>query len=208
MKAFVIALLGLAFVGIFGYVAWKPIQQAIAPKPLVPTATNGVVVDFASCVVNGNPITESDPRTCRADGKTYTETKTDINPNGCRDDINCGKGKFCNQGNCQAVTYDTTCAVDSDCQMVNQFVGLGCCYAGQCDPIDYSQENWIAVNAKSFSAEQTKFCPAKSTCGTPPACPSTIKPSNYVVACQQGACVKTERITPVPKKNPPLEPNN
>ncbi len=208
MKAFVIALLGLAFIGIFGYVAWKPIQQALAPKPVVPTATNGVVVDFTSCEDNGNPVTESFPRTCRADGKTYTETKTDINPNGCRESANCAKGQFCNQGLCQDLSYNTSCSVDSDCQLVNQLIGWGCCYAGQCDPIDYNQSNWIAVNGANFTQQQVKYCPTKEQCGPMPGCPSKIISTNFVAACQQGVCAKTEKITPVPKKNPPLEPNN
>jgi|GEM_PF-5134540 len=208
MKAFAVAILSLAFIGLFGYLTWTPIQQAIAPKVLVPSPTNGVVVDFQSCADNDNPITESYPRTCRANGVTYTESTVETNPNGCRDDISCGKGKFCDQGLCQPIVYDTSCSTDNDCQLANQFVGWGCCYAGQCDPVDYSQDNWISVNSQKYTAGQTKYCPAKSACGTPPACPSSIKLSNFVAVCQQSTCVKTERIAPMPKINPPFEPAN
>ena len=208
MKAFVIVLLGLAFIGIFAYVAWEPVQQALAPKPVVPTATNGVVADFVSCAANGNEVTESFPRTCRANGVTYTESTVDVNPNGCRDDVSCGKGKFCNQGVCQPLAYNTVCAADSDCQMVNQFIGWGCCYAGQCDPIDYSQDNWIAVNSSDYNQQRAKYCPSKDQCGPMPGCPSSITPSNFVAVCRQSSCIKAEEVAPVPKKNPPLESTN
>jgi hypothetical protein len=199
MKAFVIALLGLGFIAIFAYVAWTPIQQALAPKPVVPTATNGVVADFISCANNDYPVTESYPRTCRANGVTYTESTVDVNPNGCRDDISCGKGKFCNQGLCQAIDYNTGCQQDSDCQLVNQFLGWSCCYAGFCDSVNYSQDNWIAVNSEAFNQARLKYCPDSKSCGPMPACAQRLLPTDFVAACQQGVCVKTERVAPVPK---------
>lgn len=165
------------------------------------------ITNFDQCKNAGYPVMESFPEQCRTpQGKVFiADVKT--SQQGCQNDISCGQAKWCDQGVCKSIEYTYDCQQDSDCQMINQDNGFGCCYAGQCDPIDYSQSNWIAVNKEQYAKQQTDHCPSTEQCGPAPACPTSIKPSNYVVACQKNICTKTERIAPVPKKNPPLEPN-
>ena len=54
---------------IVGYAFYQiEIKQAAKPEP-----SGAAVVDFESCAAAGNPVMESYPRQCRANGTTYVE---------------------------------------------------------------------------------------------------------------------------------------
>ena len=50
----------------------------------------------------------------------------------------------------QDYKIDITCNTDSDCQLINKELGLSCCYAGACIPVDYSRAGYVAVNSNAF----------------------------------------------------------
>jgi hypothetical protein len=96
------------------------------------------------------------------------------------------------------------CQVDRDCVLIDQRLGLACCWAGACDPIDYSRASYIAVNQASFEASREEHCPADTEeyapealtqkargCGPMPGCP--VPPAindRFVAACIEGFCEK------------------
>ncbi len=200
-----IIIIAIAIVAVAGlsFMAFQLPQVRSSFQTLQP----GGITSFEQCQKAGYPIEESFPEQCRTPQGQVFVADIPTGEQGCQNDLSCGQAKWCDQGVCEVIEYAYDCQQDSDCQMINQDNGFGCCYAGQCDPIDYSQSNWIAVNKEQYSKQKAGHCPSTEQCGPAPACPSSIKPSNYVVACQKNVCTKTERIAPVPKKNPPLEPN-
>jgi len=61
---------------LFYFFIYRPQQVALTPLPTPNNSTSFVtesVVDFESCVKAGNPIMESYPRRCNAEGKSFTE---------------------------------------------------------------------------------------------------------------------------------------
>lgn len=196
-----IIILSLIAVGIIVIVAYIWRGKVVAP---VPTVNN-----FTDCVQAGFPVAESFPRQCRtSEGKVFVEEVASSTQQlgGCRDSSSCKNGEFCNQGICQSADFTYSCQSANDCLLVNRDLAYGCCYAGACQPIDYSQDQWIAVNRGDFEAKQKTYCPAQSQCGPAPACAQQFVQTDFVAGCVSNRCIKTEGVTPVPKKNPPATP--
>lgn len=61
---------------LFYFFVYRPQQVALTPLPTPSNSTPFVtesIVDFESCAKAGNPIMESYPRRCNAEGKSFTE---------------------------------------------------------------------------------------------------------------------------------------
>jgi len=92
---------------------------------------------------------------------------------------------------------DLTCKNDTDCVLVNCADGLGCCYAGSCDSVDYSNSTWISINTHWYSNMHNSSCPNLNTCGPAPTCSQTIVATYYVysAACGVGQfCIKNATL--------------
>jgi len=123
---------------------------------------------FDDCEATGFPIMESYPRQCRtSDGRTFVSQKD-------RFDID----------------RNISCQSDQDCELANSDLGFQCCYAGACEPIDYSLDKWIAVNTDWYIAGRTSYCPAKEECGPAPGCAAQAKNLNYSAKCIARECRK------------------
>ena len=67
-----------------------------------------------------------------------------------------------------------SCAVDSDCQLVDKSADFGVCWAGYCPEGDLRGPNVVAVNRLSFRSfgmkQITSTGTNPDTCGVPPVC--------------------------------------
>ena len=163
---------------------------------------------FTACVAAGNPIMESAPPKCRtSDGRTFTATPDEWPP---KREVRSFESCVANGGivgesaprKCQLAdgrtfielpegyTNTTECQIDTDCKLINEDLGFACCYAGACAQTDYSESNWIAVNASRFDALRALTCPAQDACGPAPLCAVYIEPSGYTAKCIQNTCTK------------------
>jgi len=61
---------------LFYFFLYRPQQVVVMPLPNPNIAPTNVIADFEGCVRAGNPIMESYPRRCNADGKSFTELIT------------------------------------------------------------------------------------------------------------------------------------
>ncbi len=102
------------------------------------------------------------------------------------------------------VEVSVQCEVDRDCVLIDQRLGLACCWAGVCNSIDYSQGSYIAVNEASFEASREEHCPPDTEgyapealtqktrgCGPMPGCP--VPPATndrFAATCIEGFCEK------------------
>lgn len=110
----------------------------------------------------------------------------------CKKDEDCGKGFFCREGECSEYLYDVSCSESSDCRLVNTDYGYGCCWSGTCQPKNYGEDSWIAVNAAAFQSSQTELCPTEDQCGPAPLCPESAGDASWSAECQENVCVKTK----------------
>ena len=89
---------------------------------------------------------------------------------------------------------NTSCQTDADCRLVHTKHSFSCCWEGACEPIDYSQSEWIAVNAGWYSEARDGLCPSDSiseaTCGPAPSCATTIVNDRFVARCTDQVCSK------------------
>lgn len=88
------------------------------------------------------------------------------------------------------IVFETSCASDADCRLINRSYGYGCCWAGACTPLDYSKDDWIAVNASWFSTGRAKFCLPQNSCGPQPGCPFVIVNDRFKPGCSDHNCRK------------------
>ncbi len=129
------------------------------------------VTSFEQCEAAGYPILESYPRQCKTpEGKTFTSL-TDL---------------FYS-------TINVNCSQDSDCVLANKEQGFGCCSAGACEEIDYSQEKWVAVNGNWLEENRTKYCPSKEECGPAPGCATRMTNNNFEAKCLVDICQKVAK---------------
>jgi len=99
-------------------------------------------------------------------------------------------------------TIDTNCNSDEDCGIINKDLGLSCCYAGACDIVDYSKDNYVAVNSLSYEILRDLKCPLKEDCGPAPFCPTQIINENSYGKCVNNICEKSIGIRPAePNEN-------
>lgn len=136
---------------------------------------------FEDCVNAGYPILESYPRQCRTpDGRNFI-SGTDF----------------------LEVNQNASCSKDADCRLVNKKLGFGCCWAGACEALNYSEDKWIALNKEWFEDVQEKNCPSKPECGPAPMCAVRAIDTNFSAKCISSQCKKvqiTANIT-VPEVN-------
>lgn len=149
----------------------------------------GFINDFRTCVKAGYPVMESNPRRCRVpNGEIYVEPS--VITQQCVNDTDCGQGKFCGQGMCQDFVLDSSCQKDGDCKLINKDLNFGCCWAGVCDPVDYSNPKWVAVSRGWFEPARTQACASQPACGTRPMCPAQLANDSYEARCVGGLCTK------------------
>ena len=123
---------------------------------------------FEDCEAAGYPIMESYPRQCRTpDGRNFVSNLDRYN-----------------------IEKDISCTSDSGCGLVNSAYGFGCCYAGACEPVDYSLEGWEAVNAEWHQSASAKYCPTTEQCGPAPMCLPRPVNENYSAKCIAKECRK------------------
>lgn len=146
------------------------------------------ITTFEECVAEGHPILESYPRQCTVPGgDTFAE---EVEEGACLVDSDCDEGSFCNRGECLEFVLDQTCADDEDCVLIDSEFNLGCCWTTKCKPIDYSDEEWIAVNEELFTGQQEEYCAKEEACGSAPVCSEMIINRNFKAVCAEGECDK------------------
>jgi hypothetical protein len=177
-KSTISALICILIAIIAGVLLWKPSDPRRQKK----------VASFAECSQAGYPVMASYPRQCTAplEGIFVEPSISEY----CNSDNNCSTNMYCDHGACKQVVLDASCKIDEDCKLVNKNLNYACCWAGVCDEVDYSKDNWVAVNKDLFSAERSQTCPAKSSCGPTPGCPREIINDAYQARCSSGQCVK------------------
>ncbi len=94
----------------------------------------------------------------------------------------------------EGMSWNTTCATDADCRLVDREYGFNCCWIGACRTIDYAEERWLPVDGLWFDRMRQERCPAVDQCGPAPACPDQIVGDPHEAICDAGSCVK--RKTP------------
>ncbi|HSB46369.1 MAG TPA: hypothetical protein VLD37_00005, partial [Candidatus Bilamarchaeum sp.] len=125
------------------------------------------IKSFEDCVRAGYPVMESFPRQCRTpDGRIFVSRK---------DAFDIG---------------NVSCQSDSDCVLVDSELGFRCCYAGQCEAVDYSLGKWTAVSSKWYSDGTSKYCPAPQDCGPAPMCNPKPVNEDYSARCIAKECRK------------------
>lgn len=89
---------------------------------------------------------------------------------------------------------DRSCRQDTDCRLVHTTNSFQCCWEGACDPLDYSQEDWIAVNQAWYAEAHDALCPsdsaAEESCGPAPTCPTNVVNMNFATRCIDSQCRK------------------
>ena len=147
-----------------------------------------LVNSFERCVKGGYPVSQSSPRQCRLpNGESFTESLAVTQQ--CVKDGDCGAGKFCSQGQCRDFFANASCQATADCKLINKDLNFGCCWAGVCQPIDYSKDNWVAVNRRWFEDSRTKACSSQA-CGLEPKCPVNLVNDSFEARCVGGQCIK------------------
>ncbi len=82
--------------------------------------------------------------------------------------------------------FDSRCSIDDDCVLVDKD-SVDCCSNNGCQPIDYSQEKWLAVNVGWQAERISKNCVTDRMC--PNCFPKPIN-ENFKAVCQNGECQK------------------
>ncbi|MEK6902936.1 MAG: hypothetical protein AABX02_05115 [archaeon] len=176
--------------------AGYPILKTYPGKCELPNGTVYIqsipVNSFEECAAY-YPVMESYPRQCNTpDGQHFVEV---ISTSGCESDSECTSGYFCKSGLCTEFSPDISCTQNSDCTLIDIIQRYSCCYAGQCDAIDYSNAKWKSVNKEWFMEGQQQYCPSLDACGPAPGCPTQIAYDGFVAACQSNICVKIPKAT-------------
>ncbi|MFH0884697.1 MAG: hypothetical protein V1861_03225 [Candidatus Micrarchaeota archaeon] len=142
------------------------------PKPQA-NDTTSAIKSFDDCVSAGYPVLESYPRQCKTpDGRTFVSQKDRFE-----------------------IDTNLSCVSDADCLLVNSELGFSCCWAGACEPIDYSQDKWIAINRAWYEAGRASYCPVEKDCGPAPGCAVQSINENYMANCSANKCTKLPNIT-------------
>jgi len=93
----------------------------------------------------------------------------------------------------EPVLEKETCQENSDCLLINQDRGFDCCWVSACDSIDYSLDNWIAVNKDWFIQGKNKNCPEIEECGPVPMCVGKVINDRFKPQCINNKCQKVPK---------------
>lgn len=104
--------------------------QPDTDKNNLPEVEDEVIVSsFEECVEAGNPVMESFPRKCSANGKTFTETIKD-NPNQSSEKINCTedqkKAEACTLNYAPVCGYQQVMCITTPCEPIPTTYGNAC----------------------------------------------------------------------------------
>jgi hypothetical protein len=89
------------------------LQPSTKPNQLNENINQSTITDFKSCATAGNPVTESYPRQCRANGQTFTEILAKVGDS-CIQSADCQLPMdYAARSNCpyQAYCYNQKCVV-------------------------------------------------------------------------------------------------
>ena len=157
------------------------------------------IQSFDQCAKAGYPIMKSLPPQCiTQDGQIFVEEAVSQI---CRYQQECDKGYFCRFGVCTEFNPEMSCQKDDDCQLIREDYGFSCCYIGACMPIDYAEDEWIAVNKQWFEQGKKQYCPSDAECGPAPMCAVQSINESFSASCVQVQCITTPcppRCTKVP----------
>lgn len=153
------------------------------------------IISFQECVDAGHPVLETFPRICKLpSGKTFVEEVITL---ACLEDSDCSGGLSCQGGICTDFAVETSCQMNSDCEIINRSLKFACCWAGACDTADYSEPKWVAVNAKWFAGQRATACPSARECGPVPLCYGAkvvvAGEESYEAQCVTNTCQKVPR---------------
>lgn len=81
------------------------------------------------------------------------------------------------------------CVRDSDCILINKDSNYGCNFSGECQPVDYSLDKWMSVNAGSQQEYIKNKCPDILKMGRPNCFPKPIN-DQYTSKCISNRCQK------------------
>ena len=155
---------------LLGCIARPPepnVSANITPNITVNDSPASSISSFEECVAAGNPVMESYPRQCRAGNRTFVSLVDFFQ-----------------------VNKNTGCGSDLDCVLTDSSLGFSCCYAGACEPLNYSDAKWEAVSGQWLASQREQYCPAD--CGPAPGCPFQILNDSFEALCQDGQCRKME----------------
>ena len=148
----------------------------------------GLINSYETCLKAGYKVTPGQPNRCSLpNGEIYFESKPWAQV--CSKDSECGSGGVCLGGQCQKFRPDNSCVRDSDCRLIDQTLKYDCCQAGSCQPKDYSQDRWVAVNAAKFDSLKAQACQSQA-CGIIPQCIARPENQAYEARCVGGTCEK------------------
>ncbi|MCX6740308.1 MAG: hypothetical protein NTZ49_03710 [Candidatus Parcubacteria bacterium] len=162
-------------------IAFVVIARFRAPEGPQSNSNAAVITDFKSCAAAGNPVMESYPRQCRANGQTFTEVLVPVGSS-CNQSAdcqlpmdyaarsNCPYRAFCYNQKCvvgcpsweeKTNTWEVKCQADKDCNCAtwNEQKNYTCaCVDGQCasivaDVVSDTEPEPIACT------QEAKICP-------------------------------------------------
>lgn len=120
-----------------------------------------------------------------------TEAAADQSSAGiCAMDADCSSGEFCRLGVCAPWKPEGQCETDQECSLIRADHRFSCCFAGECEDIDQSTSEWIAVNTLWYERGRAAFCPASGACGAPPSCTISSINEAFKASCIENVCVK------------------
>lgn len=91
------------------------------------------------------------------------------------------------------VGKDTSCQQDNDCSLAIKDSWSSCNLGENCQPIDYSQDQWVGINASWYQQTRNTNCPPAKYPGR--GCfPKPIN-DQYVAKCVQNICTKIPLIS-------------
>lgn len=87
-----------------------------------------------------------------------------------------------------ATNPDLSCQQDSDCSLQIKDSWSNCNLGQSCQPVDYSEDQWIGVNNNWYQQTRDNNCPQSKY--PPRGCDPKPVNDQYVAKCVQNTCVK------------------
>ena len=86
--------------------------------------------------------------------------------------------------------FNRSCSLDTDCILVDTTLADICCGGDNCEPLDFSQDKWVAVNASGYAKQKDSVCTVRGVCAPGKECfPKPINDA-YHVQCSNNSCLK------------------